>query len=155
MRPPRRGTLVRSIRKLAILHPEHGKRTVSRKSADAIAPRAQVLCANDSCAAGEFSTRTPNEGNSGELLPRICSTVRTAGIARRECRGRGYLVVGKCGVTELTLGNREGGACLPDPANPLFEADCERFPRSRAARARYENCLARTADRMRRRRAFR
>jgi hypothetical protein len=67
---------------LAVFHPNHGKSTVSRKSADAIAPRAQVLCANDSCTAGEFSAGTLNEGNSGELLLRICSAVRTAEITR-------------------------------------------------------------------------
>ena len=67
---------------LAVLHPKYGKRTVSRKSADAIAPRAQGLCANDSCAAGEFAAGTLDEGDPGELLPRICSTVRAARITR-------------------------------------------------------------------------
>jgi hypothetical protein len=75
--------LVRAIGESAVLHPKHGKRAMSRKSADAIAPRAQILCANDSCTAGEFPAGTLDEGNPGELLPLICSAVRTAAITRR------------------------------------------------------------------------
>ena len=36
---------------------------MSHKSPDAIAPRAQSLCANDSCNAGEFAAGTLNEGD--------------------------------------------------------------------------------------------
>jgi hypothetical protein len=43
---------------------------VSGKNADAATPRADIFPTNDSCTAGEFPG-TPDEGNAGELLPRI------------------------------------------------------------------------------------
>jgi hypothetical protein len=74
---------LRAIRELAVFHPKDGQRPVSRKNSDPTAPRAQSLCANDSCTAGEFPAGTKDEGNPGELLPWIGSAMRTAGIARR------------------------------------------------------------------------
>ena len=65
---------------------------MSRKSADAIAPRAQILCANDSATAGEFATGTLDERDSREGLSRISSTVRAARISRRYRGRRSYFV---------------------------------------------------------------
>lgn len=58
------------------------------------------------------------------------------------------MIAGKCRVAKLTLGDREGGARLPDSADPLLKPDRERLPLRGAAGARYEYCLARSADRM-------
>lgn len=55
------------------------------------------------------------------------------------------MVAGKCRISELTFGDSESGARLPDPANGLFEVDRERLPSRGAPGARYENCLARSA----------
>ena len=67
---------------LAIFNPKNLEGTVSRKNADATAPRAQGFCTNNACAAGEFAAGTLYEGDPREGLSRINSTVRAARIAR-------------------------------------------------------------------------